>query len=140
MTQITNRTMGNSFEHEFCEILADEGFWCHNMAQNASGQPADVIAVIDKKPYLIDCKVCKNDRFAFSRIEENQSSAMKYWDYCGNGVGWFALKTSAGIYMLSFPLLDQISRKTKKSLSLNDICKYGTSLDRWMQGVSKRGH
>lgn len=53
----TNRKIGNSFETEFCELLFQHGFWCHNMAQNAAGQPADVIAVKGKTAYLIDCKV-----------------------------------------------------------------------------------
>lgn len=34
----TNRKIGNSFETEFCELLFQHGFWCHNMAQNAAGQ------------------------------------------------------------------------------------------------------
>lgn len=58
----TNRKIGNSFETEFCELLFQHGFWCHNMAQNAAGQPADVIAVKGKTAYLIDCKVCSNNR------------------------------------------------------------------------------
>lgn len=49
----TNRKIGNSFETEFCELLFQHGFWCHNMAQNAAGQPADVIAVKGKTAYLI---------------------------------------------------------------------------------------
>ena len=60
----TNRKIGNSFETEFCELLFQHGFWCHNMAQNAAGQPADVIAVKGKTAYLIDCKVCSNNRFS----------------------------------------------------------------------------
>ena len=39
----TNRKIGNTFETEFCELLFQRGFWCHNMAQNAAGQPADVL-------------------------------------------------------------------------------------------------
>lgn len=72
----TNRKIGNSFETEFCELLFQHGFWCHNMAQNAAGQPADVIAVKGKTAYLIDCKVCSNNRFHLSRVEENQHFAI----------------------------------------------------------------
>ena len=60
----TNRKIGNSFETEFCELLFQYGFWCHNIAQNAAGQPADVIAVKNKTAYLIDCKVCSNNRLS----------------------------------------------------------------------------
>ena len=29
----TNKKMGNDFETEFCELLFNKGFWCHNMTQ-----------------------------------------------------------------------------------------------------------
>lgn len=96
----TNRKIGNSFETEFCELLFQHGFWCHNMAQNAAGQPADVIAVKGKTAYLIDCKVCSNNRFPLSRVEENQHFAMETWKACGNGEGWFALKVEDEIIMI----------------------------------------
>lgn len=68
----TNKKLGNTFEAELCEILFKHGFWSHNLAQNAAGQPADVIAVKHKTPYLIDCKVCSRGKFPLSRVEENQ--------------------------------------------------------------------
>lgn len=85
---MTNKKLGNSFESVFCEILFQQGFWCHNLAQNQAGQPADVIAVRDGKSYLIDCKVCSRGRFPFSRIEDNQHTAMRAWQESGNGTGW----------------------------------------------------
>ena len=124
----TNRKIGNSFEIEFCEILSQYGFWCHNMTQNQAGQPADVIAVRNMRPYLIDCKVCKNDRFPLSRIEENQRNAMKLWSNCGNGSGWFALKISTGIYMIS---LGQLEVHRFKSLSKRVIEAVGLPLEKW---------
>ena len=51
-----NKTMGNHFEEELCELLAEQGFWAHNLAQNQVGQPADVLAVRDNIAVLIDCK------------------------------------------------------------------------------------
>ena len=65
---MTNKKAGNLFEQEFCEILFENGFWVHNLAQNASGQPADVIAVKKGRALLIDCKVCDTNGFSFSRI------------------------------------------------------------------------
>ena len=67
---MSNKKSGNQFEATLCEILAEEGFWCHNLAQNSAGQPADVIAVKNGEAYLIDCKVCSRGRFSFDRIEE----------------------------------------------------------------------
>jgi Holliday junction resolvase len=83
----TNKKLGNDFEAEFCEILFENGFWAHNMAQNAAGQPADVIAVRNEKSYIIDCKVCSNGRFPLSRIEDNQHLSMKLWEESGNHTG-----------------------------------------------------
>ena len=119
----TNRKIGNSFETEFCELLFQHGFWCHNMAQNAAGQPADVIAVKNKTAYLIDCKVCSNNRFPLSRVEENQHFAMKTWKACGNGEGWFALKVEDEIIMI--PHFSMVALSYEKStLNLTDIREY----------------
>lgn len=126
----SNKKTGNSFEREFCEILSSHGFWCHNMTQNQAGQPADVIAVKNMIPFLIDCKVCEHDRFPLSRIEENQRNAMTLWQSCGNGSGWFALKISTGIYMISISFLISVSQK---SLTAKDIMFAGHPLERWCE-------
>ena len=62
MSTNSNKKNGNHFEEEFCELLALHGFWAHNMAQNQVGQPADVIAVKNGIPVLIDCKVERQDK------------------------------------------------------------------------------
>ncbi len=129
---VSNKKTGNSFESELCDKLASYGFWCHNMAQNKDGQPADIIAVRDKRAWLIDCKVCKNDRFPLSRIEENQRNSMNLWSECGNGHGWFALKISTGIYMISLVQLERLVALQVKSLSARDITVVGFSLERWV--------
>lgn len=128
---MTNRKLGNSFESVFCEILFREGFWCHNLAQNQAGQPADVIAVRDGKSYLIDCKVCSRGRFPFSRIEDNQHTAMRAWQESGNGTGWFALKCEGYIFMLDYDTLKRLS-KTQSSISFKDMCFYGRVLEAWV--------
>lgn len=127
----SNRKLGNDFETEFCEILAEHGFWVHNFALKKSGQPADVIAVKERLPFLIDCKVCENDRFPFSRIEENQRLSMELWNKCENGQGWFALKTSKGIYMIP---LEVLMEKTlvKESLSKFEIEELTMTLEEWL--------
>ena len=101
---MTNKKLGNSFEAEFCEVLAGSGYWVHNLAQNQAGQPADVIAVKDGKAYLIDCKVCSTAAgFKFSRIEDNQELSMQLWETCGNGTGWFALKLYGCLFRFNRP-------------------------------------
>lgn len=110
-------------------MLHSRGFWVHNMAQNAAGQPFDVIAVRNGRAYPFDCKVCGSDRFPLSRIEENQASAMKRWREAGNGEGWFALEMSSGaIYLLPFSFLEML---TVKSLGLAWIERFGLTPERW---------
>ena len=91
-----NKTMGNHFEEELCELLAEQGFWAHNLAQNQVGQPADVLAVRDNIAVLIDCKVCSNNRFPLSRIEPNQEAAtLKPQKQCGvSSHGWWQATSS----------------------------------------------
>lgn len=128
----TNKKLGNTFETEFCEILGKHGYWVHNMAQNAAGQPADVIAVKNKLAYLIDCKVCTKNRFPLSRVEENQHFSMEFWNMCGNGEGWFALKVEDEIYMIPHYSMVELSYR-QSSLNFIEIKEYGVKLERWLE-------
>lgn len=129
---MSNRKLGNQFEQELCELLSDAGFWTHNLAQNASGQPADVIAARNGKTYLIDCKVCSTRGFALSRMEENQDLSMELWKESGNGEGWFALKVGGHIVMIPHFTMKALSHE-KSVLSFTDIMEYGVKLDRWLK-------
>lgn len=130
---MSNRAIGNSFEDELCNILFSHGFWSHNLKQNSSGQPADVIAAKNKKAYLIDCKVCSNNTFVLERIEENQDLAMELWNECGNGIGWFALKTTDGnIYMISHYVMTAYKDR-KHSLSTKEILELGMPIEKWVK-------
>jgi Holliday junction resolvase len=128
---MSNKKLGNHFESELCEILSYHGFWVHNLAQNSAEQPADVIAVKNDKSYLIDCKVCSNGKFAFSRIEDNQELAMELWKDCGNGLGWFALKFREGIYMVDMGSM--INARNHHSELTQDLAEiYGYTLEEWL--------
>ena len=132
-----NRTIGGRFEEELCGLLAEHGWWAHNMAQNQVGQPADVIAVKNNIAVLIDCKVCANDRFALSRIECNQEGAMTLWEARGNAYCYFAMKLTDGtIYMVHFDdlnLLDSFGTKT-----ISDFSRYET-LEEWVKTMEDAG-
>ena len=132
---MSNRKEGTQFESEFCEILSEYGFWCHNLAQKASGQPFDVILARDNRVYPVDCKDCKNDKFYVRRIEDNQKLAMTKWRKCGNGIGWFALKLSNGdIYMLSHRAIEEFCRYTdRKTMNAEHMQKMGWRLERWVE-------
>lgn len=133
---MSNRKDGNDFEAEFCEMLFSQGFWAHNMAQNVSGQPADVIAVKNGKSYLIDCKNCTGSRFTLSRIEENQKSAMNLWNKCGNGNGLFAIQICGEVYMVSANILQsKIDFGEKTFLTADDISNIGFTLSDWIRSL-----
>ena len=129
---MNNKTIGNSFEQDLCEKLFESGFWVHLLNANKAGQPADIIAVRNGKAYLIDAKVCSDNTFPFSRVEENQDLSMELWKDCGNGLGWFALKTDSGIYMLSHYCIKAYSNM-QKSLSAKEIVELGLPLERWVK-------
>lgn len=127
----TNKRLGNNFEQRFCEILGEYGFWVHNLAQNQAGQPADVIAVRNRRAYLIDCKVCSTAKgFSLSRMEDNQDLSMMLWQDCGNGEAWFALLLNERIYMIPHTVIKAYS-KLRAVLTPSEIVALGWSVDKW---------
>ncbi len=131
---MSNKKLGNSFEQELCEKLAEYGYWTHNLAMNKSGQPADIIAVKNKIAYLIDAKVVSSPRgFALSRVEENQDLAMDLWNQRGNGQGWFAFKLPTNeIYMIPHLVIKALM-VSQSTLSVIEIHQMGKTLDKWVK-------
>ena len=135
---MSNKKIGNEFENELADLLAERGYWVHPLFQSKSGQPADIIAVKNKRAFLIDAKVCSDNNFKLSRIEENQDLAMKRWFECGSGVGWFALKVDSGIYFVPHTILKDYS-KTHSVFPYNEIVSWGFELDKWVKKWQKIG-
>ena len=137
---VTNKKLGNKFEEELSQILFDHGFWVHRFQQNDAGQPADIIAVKNGTPYLIDCKVCSTRTgFRFRRVEDNQELAMFMWKSRGNGTGWFALKTQSGdICMLSFDDIYML-RKQKVAMKEDEIKSFCLTINEWIGFYERHG-
>ena len=131
--KVINKKLGNDFEQELCQILADAGYWTHNFANRKNGQPADIIAVKNGKAYLIDAKECTREIFPLKRMEYNQELSMGLWIECGNIEPYFALKARNEIYMVSYVTIKNLIRKGKKQLNLEDMNKYGTMLATWLR-------
>ena len=127
-----NKKLGNDFEQELCQILADAGYWVHLLNQNKNGQPADIIAVKNHKAFLIDAKGCSFEGFPFRRIEDNQQLAMDMWIECGNIEPYFALKARNEVYMVGYSTIKVLISKGKKQLNFEDMNKYGTRLATWL--------
>lgn len=134
---MTNKKLGNDFEQEFAELMFQHGFWVHRLTMNASGQPADIIAVKRGHALLIDCKVCSGKGFPLSRIEENQHLSMTVWAKHLNGHGWFAMKLNTGeIVMITYEMLMVLSETC--SVVNNDLLRqYGKPFERWVKYVWK---
>lgn len=131
---MTNKKLGNDFEADLCEMLAKEGFWVHNFTQNQAGQPADIIAVKNGNAYLIDAKVCSDNKFPLSRIEENQKNSMELWRDCKNGTGWFAILIEDEVFMMSYTNIKEIQvEEDRSTLTLSDIVESGKTFKKWVQ-------
>lgn len=123
---MNNKHIGNCFENQFAKIMSTYGCWVYNTINKAGGQPADIIAVRNGKAFLIDCKVCENDVFVLSRIEENQRNAMELFAYCNNGEGcYFALKfADESIYIVQAETLFKAADLGTKKFSKFEIIHY----------------
>ena len=137
--KMSNKAMGNSFERQLCDLLSKHGFWAHCMTQNASGQPADIIAAKRIYHTLIDCKVVSGERFPFSRAEDNQRSAMDSF-YTRTGFPcWFALLLPDGeIRFLShLSLLWLEDGENMRSISVAQMDGYTNSFEEWLEIVKE---
>ena len=100
---MNNKKLGNEFEVEMCDILAQIGYWVHFVVPDSRGaQPFDIIAVKDNKAYAIDCKTCVKDVISIDRLEENQILAFDMWMRRGNGVPIVAVKHEGSIYLVPY--------------------------------------
>ena len=106
------------------------------MTQNSAGQPFDIIAAKNGIAVPIDCKVCENDIFKMSRIEENQQYAMQLWEETGNKCGWFALQMSnEEIRMISHRQMEFLGYH-HKVLGEKTIRQFGFTFDDWKEALS----
>ena len=105
---MNNKNLGNNFEKEFAEILRKKGYWVTFLSpkQHVGSQPADLIAIKDNKPMLVDCKTCKTKYFQINRIEQNQRLAFKRYTKCGNTKFILAIKYNNKIYEIDMKDID----------------------------------
>ncbi len=100
---MNNKKLGTQFEQEFCEYLANCGWWVHFISPDMTGsQPFDIIAVKGGKAVAIDCKTCVAKNFSINRLEDNQILAFKRWHKCGNDNTFIAIKHENEVYICDF--------------------------------------
>lgn len=133
---MSNKSRGADFECDFAERLSGYGFWVHRLQDNRNGQPFDVIAARDGITYVFDCKDCSQERFPFSRIEENQKTAMRLWWECGNTEPMFAIQFPLrGVRVVSFSVLEEMTGKGCAALAGEDIDRNTLPLERWVAEI-----
>lgn len=130
-----NRTVGNHFEYDLSQVLAEHGFWVHMMTQSKAGQPADLIAVKGKFHTLIDCKVISDDRgFPFERIEENQRMAMRMFHRKCGELCWFALRLpDQSIWFVTEGWLQTMEGRKRSRMTDAEIRQQAWPLEKWME-------
>ena len=135
----SNKSSGNKFEQDFAEFLDRNGFWCHVLQQNKSGQPADIIAVKGKYHCLIDCKeVSTGKGFVLTRAEENQRFAMKKFADRGGQICWFAVKYPDGtIRMISINSVLMAEKQGVKAIS-ELLSEQFMTADEWVYVIHVR--
>lgn len=130
---------GNQFEYNFCDLLAQNGFWAKRLDPSSAGeQPFDIIAGKDGKIYAFECKVCNGSRFTLNRVEDNQQIAMKKFMACGNIDAWFAFwYVGYGIYLTH---ASDIFWDLEQGVKSHTPLERGNSIDYWMQNICGKEH
>ena len=119
---------GVEFEAKIVSLLGRAEYWAHRISPNAAGQqPFDVIAIGDNSVMAFDCKVVsKGFRFPFSRIEDNQRSAMdmistfSYFHSDIAEVGFLIwVEEAKKIYFLPYHKVLMMEARGKKSVDMS---------------------
>ena len=122
---MNNKKTGSQFEKEFCQYLAENGWWAHFLTPNASGaQPFDIIALRGRNVYAIDCKTCAGDKFSISRIEDNQRLAFSHiiWKSTSVKCG-FAILYNDEIYYVPYEDVLVFEKYKVKTIKLTERYK-----------------
>lgn len=122
----SNKKTGTDFEQEVCQLLSEQGYWVHNFANRANGQPVDIIAARMGRAMIIDAKVCSSGYFDVSRLEENQELAMRKWFACKNFDAFlFFLLPDGSIYSLwiknNFALDELLKKKRLTEAEIREL-------------------
>lgn len=130
---MSNKSNGMAFEREFASLLSERGFWVHRLQDNRNGQPFDVIAVKNGEALAFDCKDCGYEGFPLRRIEENQITAMRLWQDCGNREGLFALNLPSGIRILAYTAAISLMENGVGQLRGDGLMEWTEEFEEWMR-------
>ena len=125
---MSNKCNGNNFEKSFARVLGSRpGSWVHIITDNANGQPFDIIAVTKTVACAYDCKLCKGDVFALSRVEVNQRLAFEKFSRAG-GLSFLAICFGSEpdtVYCINF---DDTTNMQKQRITLEEAKELADSI------------
>lgn len=117
---MNNKNKGSKFENFMGNVLAYNGFWAHVIQDKKNGQPFDIIAAKNGKPYVFDCKECESNTFRLSRMEPNQISAMNRWLETGNEEAFFMIKFCRNYHIYAVPFRELNERRLAGVTSMTE--------------------
>ena len=101
---IAQQKAGQASEIAFAKFMKSNGRWVYRCPNNF-GQPADFIIAYKDKFWLADSKHCDRDRFSTDRIEDNQRTAMDYFQSKTDGKAYFVIDYKDDFYILFWDLI-----------------------------------
>ena len=127
--KMSNKAIGNKLEEDVCQVFGMYHWWCTNLAQGRTGQPADIIACKYGESVLLDAKHCQAKYFDTRRMETNQIYSMTRWLEAYNGYCGFVLEFSScpGVYWV-VPFVYLHSRIPHR-VSMDEVMQHGEMLE-----------
>lgn len=129
----SNKKIGNKLEDDVCKVFGQFQWWCTNLAQGRTGQPADIIATRNGNAVLLDAKHCQSRYFDTRRMEPNQVYSMTRWLETYNGYCGFVLEFSAypGTYWV-VPFVYLHSRFPHR-VTVDEVMEHGELLEKFIR-------
>lgn len=125
MQDKTNIKTGTQAEEAVAKYISKKGFWVGDFNKGSSGsQPFDQIALTHNVTLAYDVKHCAENRFDFTRVEENQRLSL---GFITNEIYNDKIKTGfVLVYQNEFRFLSYFRFKTlenldKKSVRITDL-------------------
>lgn len=124
----SNKKIGNNSEEIVAVALQKQNYWVLRIPPNSNGQPADIIAIRNGVPYLLEIKHVEGKSFKLSRIEPNQIHALNYFELFG-GKSWviFVLDDNS-MYMLSWKSVEMMILNNWRKIEREYIKEIGNEI------------
>lgn len=139
---MSNKKNGSDFEKELCEMFAKKGMWTRLEYPAEDGsQPFDLKVIYRNNIFCFECKDCKNGKFYFNRIEENQKIALdKLEENLFNFQIYFAFKNKDEIIFLEADDVLYLANFTdEKFLDFNKYHGFSLNFNELVDYIKKRG-